>query len=93
MNPDNMLIAQPNSGDEAFEIMLESMRARFLSAICVDSVATLVPQVELEGSIEDQLVKPFSAFKFLYGFVLDGNTGTFNEQRASKYSASEFDIA
>ncbi len=50
---DNLLIAQPNSGEEALEITDTLVRSGAIDLIVVDSVAALVPRAELEGDMGD----------------------------------------
>ena len=50
---DNLLIAQPNSGEEALEITDTLVRSGAIDLIVVDSVAALVPRAELEGEMGD----------------------------------------
>ena len=51
-----MALTQPQSGEDCFSIIDKTMRSRLFTALCVDSVASMVPLAELEGSIEDQQV-------------------------------------
>jgi len=50
---DNMLISQPDSGEQALEIAEMLVRSGALDIIVVDSVAALVPRAELEGEMGD----------------------------------------
>ncbi|MFC1659496.1 recombinase RecA [Pseudomonadota bacterium] len=50
---DELVISQPGSGEEALEITDTLIRSGAVDMIVVDSVAALVPKVELEGSMED----------------------------------------
>lgn len=50
---DNLLIAQPDTGEQALEIADTLIRSGAIDVVVIDSVAALVPQVELEGSMED----------------------------------------
>ncbi|MHB2025547.1 MAG: recombinase RecA [Elusimicrobiota bacterium] len=50
---DNLLIAQPDSGEEALEITEKLVRSSALDVIVVDSVAALVPKAEIEGEMGD----------------------------------------
>lgn len=50
---DKLLLSQPNSGDEAFSIIETMVNSKLIDLIVVDSVAALVPQVELNGDISD----------------------------------------
>lgn len=53
VNIDNLLISQPNNGEEALEITESLIRSNAVDLIIVDSVAALVPQAELEGEMGD----------------------------------------
>ena len=50
---DNLLVAQPDSGEEALEIADTLVRSGAIDVIVVDSVAALVPRAELEGDMGD----------------------------------------
>ena len=50
---ENLLVAQPDSGEEALEITETLVRSGALDVIVVDSVAALVPRAELEGEMGD----------------------------------------
>ena len=50
---DNLLVAQPDSGEEALEITDTLVRSAAVDLIVVDSVAALVPRAELEGEMGD----------------------------------------
>jgi recombination protein RecA len=49
----NLLIAQPDSGEEALEITEKLVRSSALDVIVIDSVAALVPKAEIEGEMGD----------------------------------------
>ncbi len=53
---DNLLISQPDSGEQALEIIDTLVRSNAVDIIVVDSVAALVPQAEIEGSMGDSHV-------------------------------------
>jgi recombination protein RecA len=53
VNVDELLIAQPDCGEEALEITEKLVRSSALDVIVVDSVAALVPRAELEGDMGD----------------------------------------
>ena len=53
VNVDDMLISQPDTGEQALEIVEALVRSAAVDIIIVDSVAALVPQAELEGQIGD----------------------------------------
>ncbi len=50
---DNLLVSQPNSGDEALEIAQTLIQSSAVDVVVVDSVAALVPKQELEGDMGD----------------------------------------
>ena len=56
VDTDNLLISQPDSGEEALEITDTLVRSGALDVIVIDSVAALVPRAELEGDMGDSHV-------------------------------------
>ena len=54
VNVDELLISQPDTGEQALDITEELVRSGAVDVIVVDSVAALVPKAEIEGSMEDQ---------------------------------------
>jgi len=50
---DNLLISQPDCGEDALEITDTLIRSGAIDAIVIDSVAALVPRAELEGEMGD----------------------------------------
>jgi len=53
INTDEMLISQPDTGEQALEIVETLVRSNAVDLIIVDSVAALVPQAEIEGDMGD----------------------------------------
>jgi len=53
VNVDDMLISQPDTGEQALEITEALVRSGAVDIIIIDSVAALVPQAEIEGEIGD----------------------------------------
>lgn len=53
IDTDNLLISQPDSGEQALEITEHLIRSGAIDIIVVDSVAALVPKAELEGEMGD----------------------------------------
>ncbi len=53
INTDEMIISQPDNGEAALEITDTLVRSGAVDLIVIDSVAALVPQVELEGGMAD----------------------------------------
>lgn len=50
---DNLLISQPDSGEQALEITEQLIRSSAIDIIVIDSVAALTPKAELEGEMGD----------------------------------------
>lgn len=53
INTDELIISQPDSGEQALEITETLIRSAALDVIVIDSVAALVPRAELEGEMGD----------------------------------------
>jgi recombination protein RecA len=53
VNVDDLLISQPDTGEQALEITEALVRSGAVDVIVVDSVAALVPQAEIEGQMGD----------------------------------------
>ena len=53
VNLDDLLISQPDTGEQALEIADTLVRSAAIDVIVVDSVAALVPKAELEGEMGD----------------------------------------
>lgn len=53
---DNLLISQPDSGEQALEIADQLIRSSAIDIIVIDSVAALTPKAELEGEMGDNKV-------------------------------------
>jgi recombination protein RecA len=56
VNLDELLISQPDTGEQALEIVDVLVRSNAVDAIVVDSVAALVPRAEIEGEMGDAFV-------------------------------------
>ena len=54
VNIDELLISQPDTGEQALDITEELVRSGAVDVVVVDSVAALVPKAEIEGSMEEQ---------------------------------------
>jgi recombination protein RecA len=54
VNTDDLLISQPDSGEQALQIVETLVKTGNIDVIVVDSVAALTPRVEIEGEIGDQ---------------------------------------
>src|SRR5215212_7386350 len=55
LNIDQLLISQPDSGEQALEIAEALVRSNGVDVIVIDSVAALVPRAELDGEMGDSL--------------------------------------
>jgi recombination protein RecA len=53
VDTDNLLVSQPDNGEQALEIAETLVRSNAVDLIVVDSVAALVPQAEIEGDMGD----------------------------------------
>lgn len=53
VNIDNLLISQPDTGEQALEIVEALVRSNAVDVIVIDSVAALVPKAEIEGDMGD----------------------------------------
>ncbi|TVR13807.1 MAG: recombinase RecA [Planctomycetota bacterium] len=56
VNLDDLLVSQPNHGEQALEIADTLVRSNAVDVVVVDSVAALVPKVELDGEMDDNQV-------------------------------------
>ncbi len=56
INLDEMLISQPDTGEQALEIVETLVRSGAMDVIVIDSVAALVPRAEIEGDMGDSHV-------------------------------------
>ncbi|MCH8287957.1 MAG: recombinase RecA [Candidatus Marinimicrobia bacterium] len=76
---DELLLSQPDSGEQALEITETLVRSNAIDAIVIDSVAALVPRAELEGEMGDahmglQARLMSQALRKLAGIVKKSNT-------------------
>jgi recombination protein RecA len=76
---DNLLVSQPDSGEQALEIAEMLVRSGALDVCVIDSVAALVPKAELEGEMGDshmglQARLMSQALRKLTGIVSKSNT-------------------
>ncbi|WP_424688451.1 MAG: recombinase RecA [Halarcobacter ebronensis] len=53
---DNLLVSQPDYGEQALEILETVIRSGAVDLVVVDSVAALTPKVEIDGDMDDQQV-------------------------------------
>lgn len=56
VNIDELLLAQPDTGEQALEICEALVRSEAISIVVIDSVAALVPQAEIDGEMGDSHV-------------------------------------
>ena len=56
VDTDNMLVSQPDTGEQALEITDALVRSGAVDAVVVDSVAALTPRAEIEGEMGDSHV-------------------------------------
>lgn len=56
VDTDNLLISQPDSGEEALEVADQLIRSSAVDLVVVDSVAALTPKAELEGDMGENKV-------------------------------------
>jgi len=55
VNIDDLFVSQPDSGEQALEIVEALVRSNAVDVVVVDSVAALVPRAELDGEMGDSL--------------------------------------
>lgn len=55
VNTDDLLVSQPDTGEQALEITEALVRSGAIDTIVIDSVAALVPRAEIEGEMGDSL--------------------------------------
>jgi len=56
VNINELLISQPDSGEQALEIVETLVRSKEITVIVIDSVAALTPKTEIEGEMGDQQI-------------------------------------
>lgn len=56
VNVDNLLVSQPDTGEQALDIAEILVRSSAIDVMVIDSVAALVPRAEIEGEMGDQQV-------------------------------------
>jgi len=76
---DNLLISQPDSGEQALQIVEALVRSRAVDVIIIDSVAALTPKAEIEGEMDQQQIGlqarlMSKALRKLAGIVSKSNT-------------------
>ena len=78
IDTENLLIAQPDDGEQALEIAENLIRSGAIDVIVIDSVAALVPRAEIEGEMGDSKVGLQAR---LMSQALRKLTGTINKTR------------
>ena len=53
VNIDDLIISQPDTGEQALNIVEDLVRSKAIDVIVIDSVAALTPQAEIEGKMDD----------------------------------------
>ena len=81
VDTDNLLVAQPDTGEQALEIVEALVRSNALDVVVIDSVAALVPRAEIEGEMGDshmglQARLMSQALRKLTGVIKKSNTTT-----------------
>lgn len=56
VNLDDLLVSQPDTGEQALEIVETLVRSGALDVVVIDSVAALVPRAEIEGEMGDSMI-------------------------------------
>ncbi|HNV97037.1 MAG TPA: recombinase RecA [bacterium] len=56
VNIDDLILSQPDAGEQALEILETLVRSNAIDVVVVDSVAALVPQAEIDGEMGDQQI-------------------------------------
>jgi recombination protein RecA len=56
VNLNNLLISQPDSGEQALQIVETMVRSKAVDVIVIDSVAALTPKAEIEGEMDEQQI-------------------------------------
>ena len=79
VNIDDLLISQPDTGEQALDIVDALVRSGAIDLIVVDSVAALVPKAEIDGDMGDQSVGLHArlmsrAMRKLTGFISKSRT-------------------
>ena len=86
---DNLLVSQPDNGEQALEIVEVLVRSNSVDVVVVDSVAALVPKAEIDGEMGDaqmglQARLMSQALRKLTGIVSKSNTTLDLHQSAAR---------
>jgi recombination protein RecA len=78
---DNLLVAQPDTGEQALEIVEALVRSNAIDVVVIDSVAALVPRAEIDGEMGDshmglQARLMSQALRKMTGAIKKSNTTT-----------------
>ena len=80
IDTDNLILSQPDSGEQALEIVDILSKSGHIDLIIVDSVAALVPEAELNGEMRDQTI---GAQARLMSKALRKITGSLNKNKTT----------
>jgi recombination protein RecA len=89
VNVDELLVSQPDTGEQALEIAETLIRSNGVDVVIIDSVAALVPRAEIEGEMGDSFVGlqarlMSQALRKLTGAINRSNTGPRLHQPAAR---------
>ena len=89
---DNLLVSQPDYGEQALEIAEALVRSNAIDVLVVDSVAALVPKAEIEGEMGDshmglQARLMSQALRKLTGIVSKSQPASSSSTRFARRSA------
>ena len=88
MNIDELLVSQPDSGEQALEIADMLVRSAALDIVVIDSVAALVPRAEIEGEMGDTHVGLQARLMSQAMRKLAGTLSKFDTPRSSSTSSA-----
>ena len=93
---DNLLVSQPDAGEQALEIADMLVRSGGLDVVVIDSVAALVPKAEIEGEMGDQHVglqaRLMSQIRMKIGVMFGSPETTTGGNALKFYSSVRLDI-